>query len=188
MLYHEDVSLTSTAGVVSRYFYSANAAYDPNITGTGHSAMGFDQLMLLYEQYTVVSSKMSATFINASTGFYTRCCLSLTPDTTSISDKDEILENGLLKTVILNPINVNGSVKTLTLSCDITKYFGRTRSVRELLDDNSLFGTVSANPTEQVYFCLNIWDPNAANTTTLYCDLMIEYDTIFWEPRKLATS
>jgi len=187
-MYHDSVTITSTAGAVGRYFFSANGLFDPNITGTGHQPLGFDQLMLLYEQCTCVFSKISVVFINNATGFYTRCAVSLCPDTTALSDKDEIMENGLIKTLILSPISVAGSCKTISLDCSMTSYFGRKRSVRELLDDNALYTTVAANPTEQVYFCLNVWDPTAANTATVAAEVIIEYDAIYWEPRKLAVS
>jgi len=188
LMYHDMATITSTAGAVGRYFFSANGMFDPNITGTGHQPLGFDQLMLLYEQATVISSKISVVFINNATGFYTRCAVSLCPDTTALSDKDEIMENGLIRSVILSPISVAGSCKTISLNCSIASYFGRRRSARELLDDVNLITTVAVNPTEQVYFCLNVWDPTAANTATVAFEVVLEFDAIFWEPRKLAVS
>jgi len=74
----------------------------------------------------------------------------------------------------------------LDLNCDVVKYFGR-KSSREILDDVNLYGTVAANPTEQVYFCINTWGfGGLTDNTSVACDVVIEYDAVFWEPRKVA--
>jgi len=65
-LVYSETSLTvaSTSGSSNSYFFSANGLFDPNTTGTGHQPMGFDQMMLMYEQYTVFASKITVEFIN----------------------------------------------------------------------------------------------------------------------------
>lgn len=185
--FEPNLSITSTGGVVSRYFLSANGAYDPNITGTGHQPLGFDQIMLMYEQYTVVRSKISLIPFN-NTSFNGMVTLSLTPDTTALSDPIQIVENGLLAYRILQASTSSTCVKEIDLDCDVSFYFGRTNSLRELLNDTSLHGSVAANPTEQVYFCINMFDPFATNTLVLYFAVIIEYDVVFFEPRKLTVS
>jgi len=77
-------------------------------------------------------------------------------------------------------------IKELNLSCDVARYFGRPGG-RGLLDDPNLYGTVAANPTEQVYFVIGQWGFGSfTDNTSVSLDCIIEYDAVFWEPRKAA--
>jgi hypothetical protein len=186
-MYHDlTLSMTSTSGATTRYFYSANGLYDPDITGTGHQPMGFDQLMARYNQYTVVNSKLTVQFFNNSAA-YDRVAISLRADTTATSDKITIVENTNLVTTILNPNIMSGNSKELSLNCSVATYFGR-KTDEVIVNDPDLLGNAAGNPVEQCYYALNAWDPFTAQTITTYFNVTIEYDAIFWEPKVLITS
>jgi len=171
------------------YFFSANGLFDPNITGTGHQPMGFDQMMLFFEQYTVVSSKCTMQCINSSgAGVYANVGLYLSPDLTQLTIPNRLLECGQISWKTLKPIGINGSSASLNLDCNIPTYFGRNRNKRALLDDTNLFGTVAANPSEQVYYGLVVFDPTIANNTDVTFTVVLEYQVMFWEPRKAVES
>lgn len=190
--YETQLSLSSTAGAVATYNFSANGVYDPNITGTGHQPMGFDTLMLYYEQATVVSSKITVTAGNG--GIHAaRLAIALAPDTTTLTSM-ELMENGEIKSAVMDGVAnqaSNGSgygtgnrLKTISLNCDVASYFGR-RTQRELLDDVNLYCTAAANPTEQVYFSICTWGLTNSNGGCTF-DVTVSYDVIFWEPRKAS--
>jgi hypothetical protein len=183
------VATSGAGGIAGSYFFSANGLYDPNATGTGHQPLGFDQMMLMYEQYTVFASRISVRAINGSAsnvqgGFG----LYLNPDTTNITTISQIMENGLITWTTLTPISVYGSHATLNLNCDISSYFGRNKNQRELVEDVTLSGTAAGNPTEQVYFGLVSFDPVGGNVVSIDIIVTIIYDVFFWEPRKLTQS
>jgi len=183
------LSLSSTAGSSNSYFFSCNGLFDPNTTGTGHQPMGFDQLMLSYEQYTVVSSKVSFECLNASAAnIFQVVGVYLSPDTTSIVVPSRFIENGLIVFKMLDPIGLAKSFCSLSLDCNIPTYFGLNRNKRALVGDANLFGTVAANPSEQAYFGLVCYDPTLVNATSVDFTVILEYDVIFWEPRKLTQS
>jgi len=143
--------------------------------------------MLYYEQYTVVGSRITVT--GAGNGVQPATfAICLAPDTTALALPD-VVENGLVVMKTIDGRATYGSgerIGTLSLSCDVAKYFGR-KSKGDLIDDVQLCGTVAANPAEQVYFIVLAWgfstfsDNSAVNLTAI-----IEYDVVFWEPRKVA--
>ncbi len=190
MLYYDAVSLAiQNTGAVAHYFLSANGIYDPDITGTGHQPIGFDQIMLFYEQYTVCASRLSIAFMCMSGSPY-RMSISLAPDTTSISNSTQHVENGLLvsSAVQLAATQTSTPLHRLNYDCNVVSYFGR-RNVQSLLDDPNLFGTSTSNPTEQVYFDVGGWLPyGLLGATTVSFDFVLSYDVVFWEPRKVASS
>jgi len=181
--------LAATNPNAQTYFFTANGLFDPNITGTGHQPIGFDQMMLFYEQYTVVASKCSIQCINSSgAGVYANVGLYLSPDTTQITVPNRLIENGYIAWRTMKPIGIQGSSCSLNLNCSIPTYMGRNRNPRALLDDTNLFGTSAANPSEQVYYGLVLYDPTMANNTDVTFTVILEYDVMFWEPRKLTES
>lgn len=183
------IGSTSSAGLCTTYFFSANGMFDPNVTGTGHQPMGFDQMMLMYEQYSVTSAKISVTFVNASaSNILDSVGLYLSPDTTNITVISRLLENGNIVWTTLMPVFLIGSVKTLSLEVDIATYFGKNLNKRAITLDSDLYGTAAANPNEQCYFGLLSFDPTGTNVVTTDFVVEIEYEAIFWEPRKLTQS
>lgn len=195
LLYYEPaLGLTApNTGNAVTYFFSANGIYDPNVTGTGHQPLGFDQMMLMYEQCTVVNSSIQVTF-NIGPGLTVECGVYLSPDASALTDPRQLVENGLVKYI---PLTSGSSTfqnqhirSTVQIGCNVARYFGRNPSVRQMLNDDNLYCTSAANPTEQVYYGITAWQisPDASTTTSIGFDVLISYDVIFWEPRKLGIS
>lgn len=148
--------------------------------------------MLYYEQCTVVASKITVTAGNGGVQS-ARIAVALAPDTT-LPTFGEAMENGEIKSSVMDGVCYQGSagtgygsgtrIKTISLNCDVASYFGR-RTQRELLDDTSLTCTAAANPSEQVYFSIQTWGITNTNGGITF-DVVVSYDCIFWEPRKLS--
>jgi len=185
--YDYGLSRSGVAGVPVNYFICANGLFDPNITGVGHQPMGFDQMMLVYNQYTVLRSKVSLVVYNSTASVAVRAGVFLVPDTTAMTDPSRIMENGLVTTQMLSAINVTGYIKSFALNCDIPKYFGRPRG-KGIVNDALLSGNAAVNPTEGVYYCLTAWDPFGVSNFSIYMDIVVEYEAVFWEPKKLTVS
>lgn len=186
LYYETGKTLTSTIGSAAAYVFSANGIFDPNITGTGHQPIGFDQMMLMYEQYTVIRSHIKVTFL--ATDEPIRVAITLGPDATPPSNSMIAMENGLIKsTIVAGAGGDSGTnrLKTLTLSCDVPKYFGK--QYQAVLGDTQLQGDIANNPLEQVYFQVLAWDPYGSSATVAF-DAVISYDVMYWEPKKLASS
>jgi len=152
--------------------------------------MGFDQMMLFYNHYTVTSSKITITIVNTTAAAqYAAACLYLSPDTTSITNAGRLMENGLLRWRVLQPTGSNSSsVATLSLNCDVAMYFGRDKKRREIVEDVNLSGTAAANPVEQVYFVIGAFDPFGATAMTTFFTVNLEFTAIFWEPKEVTQS
>lgn len=190
MLYYEAGTQLSplTTGAAVGYVFTANGIFDPNITSTGHQPMGFDQLMALYSQYCVVNSTITVRFNAFQSTLPLPVAVYLNPDATPLTSATQIVENGFVFTRLLPGFSGTYSPSVeITLNCDVAKYF--RRDYRSIVDDADLHGTAAANPTEQVYFIITSWQGlgNVA-TTTVHFDVIISYDVIFTEPRKLASS
>jgi len=188
MLYY-DANLAMSApgtGAATGYVFSANGMFDPDITGTGHQPMGFDTMMSFYDQYTVVKAAITVTPVPMKP---MRFGVYIADDFTPQTDARKLMENGLVNTRMYGGLTSASTANVVfagtSITLDVGKYFGR-QNHREMMEDDRLFGTAAANPLEQVYFIIGCWQTDADGTTAAACafDVLIEYDVLFWEPRK----
>lgn len=184
LTYYDSGSLTSTAGVLTSYVFSVNGLYDPNITGTGHQPAGFDQMMVFFDHYVVMRSKITVTYKMLSTSNVTaEIALSLNSTVTPTSDITILNETGYVVRDYLNSVGTNDSIKTLSMSCNVAKFQG----IPQPRDAVELWGTAAANPTEQSYFNISGWDLNGS-TAQITFQVLLEFDAWFIEPRKISSS
>lgn len=184
LTYYDVFTISTGAGSAGARVYSANGLYDPDITGAGHQPMPFDQLMLSFEHYVVLRAKCTVNFKSTSTTNTTSVAISLNAGPTPTTAYGSLVENGVLVRDRLGMYPNTGSVKTLSMPIDIAK-FG---CVRQLRDNPSYEGSVAANPTEQSYFHISAWNPDTVSSIDTICEIYLEYDAIFREPRKNSPS
>lgn len=172
-------------GTVDYNTWSANGLYDPNITGTGHQPMGFDQIMQFYENYCVIGAKIQIQFISADDSYGQVCGLQSTLYTTLSSNVEQLIENGNCKWAISSR-NQSSTKKGLVLSMSISPK--KLLNMSDYRDNNSLWGTASANPTDQCYFQAFCAPIQAADSQGVRYIVTIDYITIFSSPVQLAQS
>lgn len=187
-LYYENGRfLTGSLGSIPFINYYANGIYDPYAPTGGHQVIGFDQIMLMYEHYCVIRSKLSVTFYNHGDE-PVRAGIYINPDTSAPTSTSKLMENGLVKTVTLDPKGTDDSTKTLSYNCDVKTYFGK-KTYRDLMDDEKLTGDNASNPLEGVYYTTFAFNAfGGIEDTNVSFDVMISYDTIYFEPKKLDIS
>jgi len=176
--------LSSTSGTVASYVFALNGCFDPDITGTGHQPMGFDQMMAFYNHYCVVRTKAVVRFSSAS-GNAGTVCLRVDAGSTPLTDIERIMEFGGNVTASIEALGAFGASKVLDLTVDIAKHQGINPSA--ILADSTLRGDAAANPAELTYLHVQLWNP-AGVTVTSNVYVMLEFDVWFMEPRDAALS
>lgn len=149
------------SGAIASYLFSANGMYDPDISGTGHQPLGFDQWLGtssttgFYNHYTVTSSKIRLQIWSQAadnTGLSIVTC-GFADDTTTGTDFNNILENPTFTRTCLGAVGSGHDVASLEKTFDASKYFGLTRE--SLYAKDSVKGNQAANPSEQAYFLIS---------------------------------
>lgn len=182
--YSSNFALASTAGAVASYVFAVNGLYDPDVTGTGHQPMGFDEMMIYFNHYVVSHCKVTAVAKCVSTSKMT-VCMRQDASSTPITSIDRVVEigGGVLEYLEISTTAL--ATKKLELGFDIAKIQGISKSA--LTADSSLRGTSAANPTELTYCHIQNWDANAQTGTVVF-DIILEFDAIFTEPRDGTSS
>lgn len=183
--YHEQgVTINPGVGTAAAYIFAANGLYDPNITGTGHQPLGFDQYMALYGEYLVVGSTIKVTFANSSTTVPAYIGVFLEDLTTTDTSFSRYVENGNGVYSVADVANSGMGIKTLTHKADIRKF-----SHQDIFAEDNFSGTASANPNDTHYFHVVVAPFDAAtDMSACYISVEIRYDVIFRDPILTAFS
>lgn len=182
--YYDNLELSSGAGTAGTYVYSANGLYDPDITSTGHQPMPFDQMMLSFEHYCVTYAQLTVTAKNQNSTYLADVAISLNAGSAPSTNYGQLVENGVLVRERLNLSTLQGSQATLKMPISISR-FG---SVPQLLDNPDYSGSVAANPAEQSYFHISVWNSYNTTVVAVLCEIFLEFDAVFFEPRKNSVS
>lgn len=182
--YCEFFNNVSTSGVPQAYRFRANGMFDPNHTGTGHQPLFFDQLGAIYDQYTVISSKITVSAVPSAS--------STVPQQVGININDDAVG---IAAVDINTINeqTESSFKQIAYTPEapvmLTRYWSALKSFgANPLANSELRGTLSSDPTEQMFFVLYSAAIDGASTVGIWCTVTIEYTAIWNELKDISSS
>lgn len=94
--YVDIVTVDSAAASIASHVFRANDAFDPDLTGGGHSPLGYNQYALLYNNKRVLSSTIKITPIHMDLADATPCVFGVYTDvdsTISYGSGIEIIED-----------------------------------------------------------------------------------------------
>lgn len=182
-----DVELDAGAASWAEHSFSTNGLYDPDVSGTGHQPLGFDQFMQFYKKYLVMKCKITVQFVNTDAlanqiiGIYT-----INKDSGNPADLVTIIENGMVKYRILGMELQTPAIRTLTKTC----YPNKALNTNKPTSDDQVIGTSSANPVKQMYFRIMAapQDQSAENPAVVRCSVRMEFTALFFDPIMLTTS
>lgn len=164
--YWENLAIQTSIGTgLASYLFSCNGLFDPNITGTGHQPMYFDQMTAIYDHYNVVSAKITWYIANAD-NYPTLCMFGIDDDASPA-----------LSNAAIGGERPGSQTRILTQYTPVvfTQYWSRLTAFGKNRDaDPELQGTSSANPTETQNFWILLYD-NAVGNKTYNVTVKIEY-------------
>lgn len=173
-------------GLCDSHVFCANGLYNPDITTiTGdHQPIFFDEIMNVYDHYTVIASRIRVLAHNTSNTSKLIWGVYVNDNLTEQADSRVIIENGLGKWGYLLEEGGNAkSAQQLTLGFSAKKFFGK-----KPLQDPNLQGNVSANPSEGAYFHVWAADLSTSDPGSVDLTVEIEYVAIMTEPQLVALS
>lgn len=172
--------------------FMVNSLYDPDVSGTGHQPMGFDQLTPLYNRYIVTGAKITTSFENSATTVNAGVTVGITVHegqtfyASTAQDVETLIEQG--KTTYRMLSQAQGNIGTVTLSRNIS--FRKEFAVQDLIGNIEQYGAlVTASPANGLF--ASVWaqasnygqDPPYAA-----CITKIEFTGYFLEPKLLGGS
>lgn len=177
------------AGIAGVQIVNAMGCYDPDITGVGHQPRGFDQLMTMYDHYTVIGSRITVEFVQKLAGSYNAMSIGIAckDDSVALTDVNDYLEGRNVVSTVLPPsASAEPSrIRVLSKSFSTKKFMG----ISHPMSSSNCRGSATTNPADSGYFHifaapLNTTSDQAAITVQYRIDFLV----IFTEPKQPAQS
>lgn len=177
--YVESIVTLASQATPYEYVYSGNDIFDPNQTGTGHSAMLLDQFAVFYKYYLVRSSTMSVKSVPSSTGAFTGSCRIITIPT---EDSAALTLTYLPRTIEENEeskVKNMGNANTNPFAS--SRHYMSTRKQLGAMSDGDFAGTTdgSVAPPNEWYWHLIIASGDDAAAINLAYQTKIVYSIEF---------
>lgn len=180
--YVTEININPTSNSIGAHFFRANSLFNPDVSAGGHQPLGFDQIALSYDHYTVLGSKITVRAMKSTSVQSIPASYGLYLDNDSIltyTQADQIIEarhhQKGSKTWRVTPGLEEGSVSgvpgAVTLGFGAKTFFG----VKDL-SAAQYRPLVAANPTEIAFFCL--WAANIDGNDPASWAFMCEIDFI----------
>lgn len=185
--YCDHVALNPAVGYSGDYVYRANDLYDPNLTGTGHQPYGFDQLMAMYEHFTVVGSKITVNFVNTQTaGTPMICALKLDTLDTTLASQD-------MQYIREMPGQLARVVNTQTPGCTLRKAFSAAKHFTiprgSVVSSAPHQGAIGASPSTCAYYHVLVGPVDSStDLASMTLTVTIDYFAVFTNPLTLGSS
>lgn len=180
-----DTGILNNPGVsaASWQVFNLSSLFDPDTTGVGHQPIGFDQLMPLYDHYTVHHVEVRVTFSSADATNAQIVVLSLQDKAGTTTNAGTVIENGRCTYTVLGQRGGAGQVARLTMDVDHSAFFARS-----VLNGDKYMGGSTYSPTEAVYLHVGVMGLGGVDSAGAnFCTELI-YHARLSEPAAVAES
>lgn len=178
--YVEEFNLVSDTGALAVYKFATNGLYDPNITGTGHQPMYFDNLSALYNHYTVTRSWFTVEgqiVTDATTAPSSLFGVYIDDDATTIATSATTMCEESSASYKVIPLQSTEPIK-ISKRWEAAQFFGN-----DVIGNDNLQGTAASNPTEISVFTVFLQGNTAATNARFTGTVTITYEAQ-WEELK----
>lgn len=186
--YSELISLNSGAVTNAYHTFRLNSLYDPNSTGAGHQAYGFDEMCTFFKHYTVVGCRTTVTFINSAAQ---DVLVALVHDSDTTIDYSTTIGNVPGNHIIeakKGPYGFLNSTKdqtTLSLNWSLRKN-EKVRFPGQAID---WAGDVSSDPVQQACVHVIVTPMDAAtDLSVVNCRIQMDFIALWTDPITLNQS
>ncbi len=175
------ITSVSMSGGYGSYKYSTNGLFDVDITGTGRQPLYFDQLIAIYNHYTVTKSKIKVTVLPTGSTDLPPMVFSLwiDDDTQAVPENGALFERSGTKNKVVSKASTDNS---LISYWNAERFFGPGAETNP-----NLRGTATANPFELSAFVFSLYSQDLINDTQRVL-VELEYTATWEELTTMSTS
>jgi len=192
-LKYVDVLSGTASGINFLANYSLNSLFDPEITGTGHQPLGFDQYSTLYQQYRVNAAKIKVTAIAGQVGgtgnddFILAVLPNFSQYTTSLASETLLEQDNVAWEWCPCSVDVNhtGSAnKSVEFYSKMSNYFG----LPTIIPENNFVAGTGSNPSSNAWAAVQLNPQPSGGEIDYSLIVEITYYATFLRPINLSAS
>lgn len=179
--YCETYPLTSTSGSIGKQVMNLNSTFDPDQSGVGHQPLYRDTYAAIYDQYAVVSAKITASFVVNSTQACI-CGVVIDDDATTATSASTLMEQNLGIHQLVSQATGSPNSWTVSMEWDCKKHLGV-----DPFASLTYKTQVGGNPTELVNCLLWAVPADQLATTVTWVNVTLE-QTVLWTELQTPTA
>lgn len=187
LVYAGTFSLNPTLGATGVHTFKCNDLYDPDNTGLGHQPYGFDELMAIYQHWTVLGAKITLTTASNQTIPYW-IHVRVSSDTSGGgTTTEDLLEQPGTASALVNVLDGGNNLKSVSKTFSAKNFFGKTKA--SIVGAADYRGNASSSPNELAYFrCF--YSPNISGDDLglQVFHVRISFSAVFTEPKMFQGS
>lgn len=164
------------AGFPATHYFSANSLFDPDAGIGGHQPRGFDQIMALYDRYSVDECliEVYANGSNEAGGHNNLITISAKDNPVVPFSREGLMEyQAMTETMITEKFDT----AKLTYSMKLNQFLGLDAN------DETLKGSASSNPASQAYFEVGVLPISEENVGSVQIAVRLTYKCTLSEPK-----
>jgi len=178
--YSEAITLTTgAAGIAAVNQFRLNGLYDPNLTGTGHQPLGYDQITPLYNKYKVNACRLIVfwTTPGATSDLVTfvHCMPTSATPTLSGQNSGYVLEIPGVQASLLSSSGVRKSF--FEGNIHLPRLLGRSKA--EFEADSNFYSLTNTVPGIVPLVEVGIVSPAGVGSEACICQITMEFDCEF---------
>jgi len=189
LLYSTNYPIT-LVGIVrdpGTYVVSLNGLFKPEVNAVApnfHQPRGFDQLMAMYDHYTVIGCKVRIDCHNNQTTVAAMVMATVRDSSTTSTDVSDYMESTNTQFKLLGIEGTGSADKQLMLNINPNQFLGRSHP----LADPQLKGSATSNPDEQCFLHVSANPVDYFTNSAVTAIISLDYTVIFTEPKQPAQS
>lgn len=182
MKYSESFAISSGVSGSGYYEFSGSSIFDPNQTGAGHSALGHDEMSLIYRYYKVEKSRLRV-FVTNEDGAGIICCIAPRSTSGSPANIEELIEADLSVFDVASGLGEGDNILKLDTGWCLSRYIRG-----DLVEDEDSGANFGADPANQWYWEFGFKNQTTASSYSLRFTIVVEYQVLMSSPKKLNQS
>lgn len=159
--------LTCTSGARGLNVFCANGIFDPDTTGVGHQPLYRDEYAAIYNNYVVLGSKITVTYLPRTSNECVLVGIVGDDDSTISTTIETLMEQSNAISAGMGP--PGAPVVTLVSTFESLRDVGI-----DAKDDGAVLVSVGSNPGDTWKF--GVWAAAANGTSTINVDIKVEID------------
>lgn len=179
------LALAESAAQAGNYwFYRMNSVYDPDASGVGAVAIGYNTWAALFLNYKVrkVTLRAQGVVTGLSTGSFGNVVFAPVPNQMVIPANKQtwkVIPRSVLKTVT-QATDGGRNMFMVERSYELHQLAGVTRE--QYRDDMDFSGAVGSNPARQIYLVVTIDSTGSTTAATLTSNVQLSYEVEWFNP------
>lgn len=173
-----------TAGLGNFWFYRLNSVYDPDASGTGSVAIGYNTWATLFLSYKVhrCTFRLQGTVTGLSAGTFGTVILAPVPNQMVLPSNKQtwkVIPRAVVHT--LTDTSVGGrNMVDFSRTYSLADVANVTKS--QYANDMDFSGAVGSNPARQIYMAVTIDSTGSTSAPGLHANVQISYEVEWFNP------